>query len=98
MSETARVHTLECRCCEQRKPRDGFKLLAGRHVSICPECLKQIEPYLEGLQDLRSRIDEQATLFVVGMLRQATSTGRKPPEPDVVAEHIEGLSPLAACG
>jgi hypothetical protein len=87
-------HTLVCHCCEERKPRSGFHLLANRYVSVCPECWPTIEPYLEQLRDFRSRMDEQAARFVVGLIRRSNASGTAPPAPDFVAEQIDDITAL----
>lgn len=83
------TYTYHCHCCDQRKPMDGFRLLAGRRVPVCPDCLPIVEPYLVALEDFRRRVDEQAAAFVVGLIRRANESGQAAPAPEEVAEQID---------
>jgi hypothetical protein len=72
----------------------GFRLLANRYVSVCPECWSTIEPYMEPLRDFRERMDEHAARFVVGLILKSNATGVAPPAPDFIAERIEEATGL----
>ena len=87
-------HTLQCHCCDQRKIRTGFRLLAGRHISICPSCWPSVLPYIENLDEFRARLDEQAARFVISLLRRSANLGCTPPAPEKVAAHLEVLTPF----
>lgn len=92
--ESARIHTLECRCCGQRKPRTGFRLLASRLVPVCPECLPRTAPYLPIIEDFMARQEEQSTSLVLALIRHAVEGGQPMPDREQVAEQVDSMVPL----
>lgn len=85
-------HTLKCHFCDRRKPRTGFRLLANRHINLCPECWPKLEPHMMLLDDTQDRIFEQAVRMAISLIRvRLTSTG-KMPTPRALVETMDDLA------
>ena len=61
--------TLQCHCCNERKPRRGFKVLA-RHVRVCASCWPEVEGCLADLKELRMRLFERSVKLAIRVIRR----------------------------
>ena len=75
-SDKPRRHTLECHCCGERKPRDGFHFLANRYVSICPDCWPDVEPYRSDIERMQRDVNETGGKWIVSFIKKAVEQAR----------------------
>ena len=64
---------LQCHCCNNRKPREGFKMLGDREVFICATCWPAVKEAMgdgEFAKLLESRAASFGASFVGKLARQ----------------------------